>query len=116
MSERPTRVKIGAHDFEVRWFDGVESDAMEKFGYCHMSNLVIGVWAQMPKSKIAGTFLHELLHAIHWVFELDQKDLEAENYAARTSMGLAMVMRDNPTLFEWLNELVRSRVDKETGE
>ncbi len=108
MVDRPTKVKIGPHDFKVRWFDGVDSDAMDKSGYCHMPDMVIGVWAQLPNSRTAETFLHELLHAIHWVFELDQEKVAAESHARRTAAGLAMIMRDNPKLFLWLNELVGS--------
>ena len=98
---RPSRVKVGPHWYEVDWFSRTQSDASEKYGYCHMTDLQIGICEHMPKSRQRQTMLHEVLHAIHETMGLDDKSPE-EDFTHRVAAGLALFITDNLAVWAWI--------------
>lgn len=112
MRERPTEIKIGANDYVIRWFDRVDEGATGSLGYCRHDELVIGLSVRLSNAKILETLLHELAHALHYLFSLHDQALTQERYCGSLSCGMAMLMRDNPELFLWLNTLATTGDNK----
>jgi hypothetical protein len=71
----------------------------------------IGISSRMQGSRIVETLLHELLHAIYDLNRLEAKENSREDFVSRGAVGLAMIMRDNPGLFEWMTGMIGAPPD-----
>lgn len=109
-TELPTTLKIGAHDYKIEWFTHATGDALKEWGFCHVDEQTIGLSKRMGRTKAAETFLHELLHALTWLFDLEAKQEAEEHYVCRLARGLTIVFRDNPALLPWLRESVEDGI------
>lgn len=107
MVVRPTSLKILNIDWKVQWISAESDSGTNKFGWCVVAQQVIFIHEMKSAQKIADTFLHELLHAICWTFNLED-GMKEEEACARISTGLATVWRDNPDAFRWLSEQICS--------
>lgn len=58
----PTRVKIGAHDYEIVFRDDLDDENM---GTCRPSKTKIFVDSTIATSQQEETFFHEVIHAIY---------------------------------------------------
>lgn len=97
---KPARVKIGPFDYTIRWYDRPEEDREARYGYTDHNELEIGVSDRLQKVRKADTFLHEVIHALWYILALDKEATE-EEVATKYGVGLTMVFRDNPELFQW---------------
>lgn len=50
--------------------------------------------------------LHEILHAIYWVYGVEDEDKE-ERLVGMMASALTQVWRDNPQVVTWLNEQLK---------
>ena len=98
-------VRIGPHDIAIRVLKAEERDAnLGSFSSIQQS---IGVReAYATPSQEAETLIHEILHAVYVIMDARPKDSE-ERLVGLMATGLAMVIRDNPELIEWLSESMR---------
>ena len=84
-----------------------DEDRDSNFGAFWSGRQMIGMRDQFPNGALeAETLLHELLHAIYWAMGIRPKDTE-ERIIGLMSTGLAMAIRDNPKLFQWLSEALK---------
>jgi len=104
---RPTRIRIGALDYEIRWKDTVDCALTESHGDCLSDEQIICVKAADKPDRMACTFGHEIAHAIHCHFYPGIHDgFNNEHLAHVCGEGLVMVWRDNPEVFRWWVSLV----------
>lgn len=98
----PSSVKIGGFDFAIVQWRAQDGRKSRRYGETDFHTLEIRVDTEnYPASQIAHTLLHEVMHAIFWVWPMETND-EEERVVQLASNGLFAVMRDNPGLFDWI--------------
>ncbi len=107
----PSSVKIGTQVFDIvlrdRKSDGMLNDAT--FGYTlDIENLIV-IDSTLKLSKQRITLLHEILHAIHAVFDTSVKPTKKDDFDVWEHYfigvyeeALLLVLRDNPELIKYL--------------
>lgn len=99
----PARIKVGWRMYRVESWSPREASGARRLGEaCHTAE-IIRVDETMGERQAAETLLHEILHAVANIFELDDKD-DQERTISILSSGLATVITDNPGLLSWLSE------------
>ena len=92
----PKKVKIGCYTYAVRTWDTVgEEDGY--YGSCSNRHHIIHISTSYSDEKVRATLLHEILHAIWHVWDLEDEDTEERTISALTH-GLMAVINDNPKL------------------
>ncbi|MDD3493697.1 MAG: hypothetical protein PHZ19_09410 [Candidatus Thermoplasmatota archaeon] len=87
----PKRVKIGAHEYAVRWSEG-----MEAHGKCRKADGVILLDESIRgnAAETVDTFLHESLHALDFHAKLDL----GEDRVHRLAFQLTAFLLENKLL------------------
>ena len=113
MTNMPSTVKIGAQVFTImqrsREEDGMLND--NTLGYTlELQNLIV-VDKQLPLTKKRLPLVHELLHAMGFVFDTSVKPSKKDDFDTweHYFIGiweepLLMLLRDNPTMVTYLVE------------
>ncbi len=107
----PKSVKIGTQVFDIvlrdRKSDGMLNDAT--FGYTLDTENLIVIDSSLKLSKQRITLLHEILHAIHAVFDTSVKPTKKDDFDVWEHYfigvyeeALLLVLRDNPELIKYL--------------
>ncbi len=107
----PSSVKIGTQVFDIvlrdRKSDGMLNDAT--FGYTLDTENLIVIDSTLKLSKQRITLLHEILHAIHAVFDTSVKPTKKDDFDVWEHYfigvyeeALLLVLRDNPELIKYL--------------
>jgi hypothetical protein len=107
----PSSVKIGTQVFDIvlrdRKSDGMLNDAT--FGYTLDTENLIVIDSSLKLSKQRITLLHEILHAIHAVFDTSVKPTKKDDFDVWEHYfigvyeeALLLVLRDNPELIKYL--------------
>lgn len=107
----PVSMRIGAFDISIERWTSMQTVSRQRYGEFAGSELRISIQHDMPsRLKAADTMLHELGHAIYWIFGIEDADKE-ERIVNLASTGWLCVYRDNPWLLDWLKECVTSQAD-----
>jgi hypothetical protein len=93
-------------DYKVKWTDTDDAGG-DKLGWCDFSTLTIYVAEDQPRTALANTFLHEVIHAINYGMGISSAD--EENLTNRLANGLCATWRENPEAFKWWAALLRVR-------
>ncbi|MDL2284445.1 hypothetical protein LJC19_04810 [Oxalobacter sp. OttesenSCG-928-P03] len=110
IKQMPKRVKIGHMFFETR---AVGGDEAESGGYLGSANPAKGVILvrtdSLPTQQIANTFLHEVMHCIHYVYGISpgEDTCTEEYYTTFTTNGLCAFWMDNPKAADWFSAMMR---------
>ncbi len=107
MMSYPKQIKIGCYDWTVATVDDLrdKEDGTRLYGQCDPASLTIRLNSGIEREQIkAETLWHETLHALWSYFHLEEKESE-ENAIACLATGVAMVMRDNPSLKRYFWEV-----------
>ena len=100
MTALPTSVIVGPHTYKVVTVpDGILNGAGRVGQTCAMTG-VIAIDNEQSRSQMADTVIHELVHAVLNVTDLDN-EIE-ERVCLALGPGLLGVLRDNPALVKWL--------------
>lgn len=105
------KVRIGGLDFTVTFDRGVSADdgSNELFGQCDVNALALRINPNYPVEHVIVTVIHEILHAILTLSELDRYiasgvDPDGTTYEERLvtllSREIYGAMYKNPALFE----------------
>lgn len=95
----PSKVKIGPHKYTVS--QNKEADGDNNFmgttnnNLCKISVRLELDGEKVPESQIAETFLHEIIHVIDLLYDLELK----ENQIGALAVGLLTTIRDNKLNF-----------------
>ena len=98
----PDVIKVGPYDFVIEEWTPRMAAANERYGECSCQELTIRIDSSLVPIKMADTLLHELLHAVWWVWGIDDGDNE-ERTVHKLAIGLTAVWRDNPGLLDWFD-------------
>ncbi len=97
----PSVVRVGNLKYNVTVKPRIHMDTLQCMGICHLDLGEIWVADYLKDDMLAETLLHEILHAIHAGYDLDDDSTE-EEFTLSTARGLALLWRDNPKLVEWM--------------
>lgn len=96
----PKQLKVGGHWYKIIYPYSFR-ERTDRMGHCDyaMQEIVISEsdnnGVKVPQSKTKETFLHEILHAVDWVYNADS--LKEEDID-RMAEGLYQVLSDNKLL------------------
>lgn len=96
----PKSIRVGNLTYKVFAQRSVQMDMMQCMGVCLLDKSEIWVSPDLHDEMLAETLLHEVLHAIHANFDLDDNSDE-ERFTLLTARGLAQLWHDNPKLIAW---------------
>lgn len=107
----PNRVRIMAHDFSVVEHSSAAQGVSGALGYCDTDLLEIAIATDIPRTRIAEVFLHEILHAIWFSIGLeatkeDDGAIKEERVITGLARGFQAFMRDNPEAMRWYQTLL----------
>lgn len=111
--EIPSQVRVGTQVFDVvlrsRHDDGMLND--NNYGYTLDTENLIVIDSCLAFSKQRTTLIHELLHAIHYVFDNSIRPTSKDSFEnwehyfiGVYEEALIMLVRDNPELVEFLKK------------
>jgi len=109
---RPTQVKVGYRTLKIEYVrpDFINDDMTESFGEYRSREGRILIQDSLCGQERCNTTWHEILHAIVYVFSLNQangplKEDDAEELVVNTISNAMMgVYRDNPWLLDMLKK------------
>jgi len=95
-------VRVGPFDISIIKLLGEDRD--NNLGTFSETAMAISLREKYAsQQQEAETLLHEIFHAIFKVMNLRGKDTE-ERLVSLMSIGMAMMIRDNPDFMKWLME------------
>lgn len=103
--ELPKKIKIAGYDIDVVRYEGSAARASEVFGEFSCIENVIYIDTTIKDIQILDTLIHEINHAIYWIYSLEDED-EEERTVSVLSTAWVQVYRDNPELLELINEVI----------
>lgn len=96
----PKTVRVGGLTYSIQVIAGFEQASDRYYGDHNSVLQRIRLCADMSNERLANTFMHELMHAIHCAYDVgDNTDEESNTY--RTTNGLCAFWRDNPEAAAW---------------
>ena len=93
-------VKVGPTDFSIEYVPLND----ELFGDFSYINSRIRIEQNLKGTALVDTVLHEILHAIWKLGQLKDKREDEERAVAIMATYLTQVLRDNPTMLNWLKK------------
>lgn len=110
----PTKVKVGCFYWNIVTVSDKEADIANYWGATQPQHLTISLRQSITDpTQLANTFIHEVLHAIHYVFGLIAADQDEtcdspseEEYTTLGANGLLAFWQDNPEAVKWWENLV----------
>ena len=101
MINLPASVKVGYIDYEIRLWSALEAQSSHRLGEADHLTQVIRVSQALAPRAFAEVLLHELLHALFYVYNIQDEDRE-ERTVGTLSTAIAAMWRDNPELVAYL--------------
>lgn len=99
----PRRIKIGYLDFKLVPRSKKWSIKHKAVGMCVPEDGHIAYYSKQKKSEIVNTILHEMLHGVVYMFDINFRSLRDEERVVRKlANGLHTVLKDNPQFIEWI--------------
>ncbi|MCY1363934.1 hypothetical protein D9M69_507170 [compost metagenome] len=99
----PKRVRVGRYWFDVEVIPPFEGS---EFGHMNIGSQMIRVCEGQRPENLANTFIHEVIHAIHWANGLLGEKSDEEDYTVAAANGLCAFWQDNPEAVAWFNKHV----------
>jgi hypothetical protein len=100
----PQQMKVGNFWFAIELISQEASELAGSFGACNLRSQLITLADNMTPQNLADTLLHELLHAIHWVADVDD-EADEEQFTLMTAHGLCQLWQDNPEEMLWWSQV-----------
>ena len=101
----PSPIKVGGFEYKVyERGDFVRSQG--QFGQCDNDISVILVGTDLTKQMQSNTLIHELFHAIYYVYNIQDND-EEERVVNTFANGWHQVLKDNPDLVNYLKRTLK---------
>ena len=99
----PTKVKVGIFDYAIIAWGSNSANAQRRFGEFSVMENCIRIDVAAHQFKIVDTLIHEINHAIFYVYKLEDADNE-ERICSTMASAWAAVYRDNPEIIKWLTK------------
>ena len=107
----PEEISILGLKYQIK-FVPLEDAGNDKLGWCDCTSLQIYIAQDQPKSALANTFLHEVIHSINYSMGIDSGD--EENLTNRLANGLCAVWKENPDVFKWWASIIKEPVKRKS--
>lgn len=91
----PSHVKIGYKDYSVEQVDYLDDEVKLLYGRVNYDAEVIKLCNRYPENQRKCVLVHEIIHAIDDMLEIDFK----EEQVIKLAKGLYQVIKDNPLMF-----------------
>lgn len=99
----PKRVKIGYLDFKLVPRSKKWSIKHKALGMCVPEDAHIAYYSKQKRSEIVNTILHEILHGVVYMFDINFRSARDEERVVRKmANGLHTILKDNPHFLEWI--------------
>lgn len=103
----PDHVRVGGFDFAIVKWGAHAATAAQRWGECSTIEQMIRVQLNMPTPfKAVDTVLHEITHALYWVYGIHDDDKEERIVGAMASAWM-QIYRDNPWLLDWIKDALK---------
>lgn len=100
----PDTLRVAGYEVDIVKWDAVAAGAGNSYGTFTSAKLEIGICQDLPNPmKAAYTFLHEVMHAVWFVYGILEND-EEERVVTLMSLGWTAVHADNPWLSGWIQD------------
>ena len=111
LNDLPSPVRVGPWDIKIEaregYPEGLESHIPWGLYSPDRNLILICRCDEIPnKYWLAGTVIHELLHAMWHVAHLDDKSVKEELAVTMLERGMVSLFRDNPKLLKWWSKAV----------
>ena len=97
----PASVKVGAWIYQIETWPIPEAEEVGKWGICSNAQRRIQISESCDRKQAAQTLLHEILHAIAFVWGCKRDDSE-ERLVGAIGEALSAVWHDNPEVMRWI--------------
>lgn len=101
----PKSVRVGCYDIAIEIMNDNDADVAGVMGFIIPNRQVIRLRANAPAQQTANTFIHEVMHAIHYVYGVGDDDDE-EMFTTQSANGLCAFWQDNPKACQWWQRLL----------
>lgn len=108
----PKSVRIGCYDFEICVMDSCDAESNREFGHINYLNQKIRIRPGMLAQKLANTFLHEVMHGIFLVQNVncgENEEHTQENFVIAAANGLCAFWQNNKETTQWWSRLITIR-------
>ena len=103
----PNEIKVLGLTYKIK-FVPLEDVGNDKLGWCDCTTLQLYIAEDQPRTALANTFLHEVIHAINYSMGIASGD--EENLTNRLANGLCAVWMENPEVFKWWATIIKEPV------
>lgn len=104
----PKQLRLGPFLYTVQTMSCDNADMSGVMGLCMNDMTKIHVREGLSDTMLAEVFFHEILHAIHYMFDLND-DASEESFTLLGTRGIGMFWRDNPEAVEWFNNAWKAK-------
>lgn len=109
----PPRVKVGWRTYDIVELLETESHQERRYGDTrHLMNMIRVQTKGCDSRQTAHTLLHEIMHAICYIFGIADEDKE-ERVVSAMSDGMTTVWRDNPEVMAYIHHHLLNPVSAE---
>jgi len=99
----PEKVKVAGYNIAIKDWPPHAASASRRYGEFSANEMEIRIDMSMHSEKVLDVFLHELYHAVFWVYGIRDEDKE-ERICDQLSAGMSQVYIDNPDILRFINE------------
>ncbi len=114
MANMPRTIRVGPFDYTVKQWSGMASSNAGNWGLCDRCTLTILVAEGLHPMREAEVLLHEVLHAAYDTGHAGATEGE-EAMVSTLGYQLSQVIRDNPDLMRYFEEVYRPTTHKGPG-
>lgn len=102
----PATIRVAGFDFKLEKWTHHQAAGASRYGEFSSIEQTIRVQLDMPSPfKAVDTVLHEISHAIFWVYGVHDEDKE-ERIVSVLGTAWMTLHRDNPWLIKWLDRVL----------
>ncbi len=99
----PRKIKIGYSTFDIESRTQEWKIKHKAVGRCQVDKSLIEYDFTQSGPEVVNTVIHEILHAIIYIFDIEFDSHKKEEYLVRKlSNGIQTVFCDNPEFLEWI--------------
>lgn len=96
----PTSVRVGYATVKVEAIEDNHADLAGIAGATFPFRQIIYLREGMSAQQVANTFIHEVLHVIHFVYGVDS-ECDEETFTNLGANGICAFWQDNPAACAW---------------
>ncbi len=98
----PNKIKVACFDIEIREWDTKTANMRRCYGEYSADELIIRIDVTQKEQRVVETLIHEIIHAIYNLYNINDDDKE-ERIVSAMSRGWLQVYRDNPDLLKLIH-------------